>query len=53
MESHKKGIEMLSKGASSLQSAVPSGQGQNVKGGPTVSKLRALMEQVETIKAER
>jgi hypothetical protein len=44
-------METLSKGASEMQQNLPASGG--VKGSPTVSKLKALMEDVETIKAER
>ena len=35
-----------------LQSAIPASGGQAVKGSPTVTKLRALMEDIDTVKAE-
>lgn len=53
LELHKKGVEMLAKGPSNLQSVIPSGGGQNMKGSPNVTKLKGLMEDVETLKAER
>ncbi|TRY67905.1 hypothetical protein TCAL_03284 [Tigriopus californicus] len=53
LEVHKKGVEMLAKGPNNLQSVIPSGGGQNVKGSPNVVKLKGLMEDIETLKAER
>jgi hypothetical protein len=50
-ERHRASIEMLSKGLAEMQKSLPSSGG--VKGSPTVSKLKALMEDVETVKAER
>ena len=38
-------------GPSEMQKNLPSSGG--VKGSPTISKLKALMEDVETVKAER
>ncbi len=52
LDTHQRFIEILSKGGDSLQSAVPASGGQAVKGSPTVTKLKALMEDVETAKAE-
>ena len=54
LETHQKGIEILGTGPDKLATAIPSsGGGTSVQGSPTVTKLKALMEQVETIKAER
>lgn len=53
METHRKGIEILSKGGNNLESAIPSSGGQAVRGSPAVTKLKSLMEDVDTIKAER
>lgn len=52
-ETHRKGIEMLSKGSQALQLAVPAGSGANVGNSSAVTTLRSLMEEVETLKAER
>jgi programmed cell death 6-interacting protein len=48
---HRSSIEMLSKGPAEMQKNLPSSGG--VKGSPAVAKLKALMEDVETIKCER
>ncbi|PNF20765.1 Programmed cell death 6-interacting protein [Cryptotermes secundus] len=54
-ESHHRGIELLSKGPDDLLAFVPSAGpgGNNVKNSSAVHQLRKLMEDVETIKAER
>lgn len=52
-ESHKLGMELLSKSPGELQSAVPTGPGSVVGDSSAVQTLRNLMEEVETIKAER
>ncbi len=49
---HRKFIEILSKGGDNLQSSIPASGGQAVKGSPTVTKLKSLIEDVETAKAE-
>ncbi len=53
LEKHKDSIALLGQGVSSVQSTIPSAGGQSVKGSPTVTKLKELMEDVETIKVER
>lgn len=52
-EKHQRGMDLLSKAQSDLQSACPSGGGGNISGFASVKELRRLMENVETIKAER
>lgn len=52
-EMHRKYFELLSKPPGELQEAVPSGNGGNVSDSSVVTLLRQLMEEVETIKAER
>lgn len=51
-EDNAHGIDMLSKSQSELQEVIPSGSG-SVGSSPAVTKLRSLMDAVETIKAER
>lgn len=46
-------MELLSKTSSELEASVPSGSGSNVDNSSAVATLRLLMEEVETIKAER
>ncbi len=53
LQTHLNGIEMLSKGGESLSAAIPSSGTSAVKGSPTVTKLKSLVEDVETLKAER
>ncbi|XP_050298360.1 programmed cell death 6-interacting protein [Anthonomus grandis grandis] len=50
---HKPMIELLSKPASELESSLPSGNGSSLQNSSSVSTLRSLMQEVETIKAER
>lgn len=50
-DKHRASIEMLSKGPAEMQKNLPSSGG--IKGSATVTKLKNLMEEVETIKAER
>jgi len=50
-ERHRSSMETLSKGAAEMQQNLPASGG--VRGSPTVTKLKALMEDVETLKAER
>ncbi|KAL3279081.1 hypothetical protein HHI36_016595 [Cryptolaemus montrouzieri] len=52
-ESHRFGMELLSKSPSELENAVPRGSSENVSNSSAVSTLRRLMEEVETLKAER
>ncbi|XP_044731295.1 programmed cell death 6-interacting protein isoform X2 [Chrysoperla carnea] len=53
-EMHLAGMQLLSKPISEIESAVPqSAGGGNVKDSSAVTTLRRLMEEVETIKAER
>ena len=51
-EDNSHGIELLSKSPSELHQAIPAGRG-SINNGPSVTKLRSLMEAVETIKTER
>lgn len=46
-------MELLSKSPSELQAAIPQSTSNTVENSSAVIKLRELMEQVETIKAER
>ena len=48
---HRASIDMLSKGPGEMQKNLPSSGG--IKGSATITKLKNLMEEVETIKAER
>ncbi|XP_066247093.1 programmed cell death 6-interacting protein [Euwallacea similis] len=50
---HKPMIELLSKSPAELESSLPSGNGGNVQNYSAVATLRNLMEEVETVKAER
>ncbi|XP_078334645.1 programmed cell death 6-interacting protein-like isoform X3 [Crassostrea virginica] len=53
-EKHKQAIDLLSKSTGDIEKALPSGGGAHAsEGSGVVKKLRQLMEQVETIKAER
>ncbi|KDR23230.1 programmed cell death 6-interacting protein [Zootermopsis nevadensis] len=54
-ESHRRGMELLTKGPTEMLAAVPSAGpgGSNVQNSSAVHHLRKLMEDVETIKAER
>lgn len=51
-EDNSRGIELLSKSPSELHQAIPAGGG-SVSNSPAVTRLRTLMEAVETIKVER
>lgn len=53
LESHRSGMELLSKSTHELQSDIPSGPDGSVSNSDAVLTLRQLMEEVETIKAER
>ena len=52
MAVHQAGMLALSDGQASLLSALPSGQ-SGAGGGSTAARLKQLMEDVETVKAER
>ncbi|GLV31978.1 ALG-2 interacting protein X [Carabus blaptoides fortunei] len=52
-EAHRHGMELLSKSTAELQAAVPRGSGAEVSNTSAVQTLRQLMEDVETVKAER
>ncbi|XP_048781056.2 programmed cell death 6-interacting protein-like isoform X4 [Ostrea edulis] len=53
-QKHKHAIEMLSKSPADIEKSLPSGGGaQASEGSGAVQRLRKLMEEVETIKAER
>ncbi|GFG30115.1 hypothetical protein Cfor_09518 [Coptotermes formosanus] len=54
-ESHRRGMELLTKGPDEILAVLPSAGsgGSNVKNSSAVFQLRKLMEDVETIKAER
>ncbi|XP_065157108.1 programmed cell death 6-interacting protein-like, partial [Atheta coriaria] len=52
-ETHRKFMEVLSKSPEAVEAAVPSGGQSNLANSSAVSTLRGLMEEVETIKAER
>ncbi|XP_057660109.1 programmed cell death 6-interacting protein [Diorhabda carinulata] len=52
-DTHKQGMELLSNGPGAIQSALPSGNGGCVGNSSAVQILKELMEEVETIKAER
>ncbi|XP_022903763.2 programmed cell death 6-interacting protein [Onthophagus taurus] len=52
-ETNKEGIINLSKSTSELESIVPSGNGNSIGNSSAVSTLRELMQEVDTIKAER
>lgn len=52
-DKHARGMELLSKNPSELQTACPSGGGCNASNSPSVQELRRLMDSVDTIKAER
>ncbi|KAK9879303.1 hypothetical protein WA026_004156 [Henosepilachna vigintioctopunctata] len=52
-EAHRYGMELLSKSSSELENAVPRGSSDNVTDSSAVDTLRRLMEEVETLKAER
>lgn len=54
-DTHRRGMELLSKGPADMQAAVPSAGpgGNSIQNSSAVHQLRKLMEDVETIKAER
>lgn len=52
-DSHKEGMELLSGGPASLSAALPSAGATSNGNTPAVQKLKQLMEDVETLKAER
>ncbi|XP_072394726.1 programmed cell death 6-interacting protein [Diabrotica undecimpunctata] len=52
-DTHKQGMELLSNGPGAIHSALPSGTGGSVGNSSAVETLRGLMEEVDTIKAER
>ena len=53
LDTHRAGIDILGKGGDALASSIPASGAQAVQGSPAVAKLKELMEDVETIKAER
>ena len=55
LDKHRECFDILSRGPSGLQSAIPSAGGvqPGLQDNPVVGKLRVLMEAVDTIKAER
>lgn len=52
-ETHKYFMELLSAGPGSIEAALPSGTSGDVSNSSVVTGLRQLMEEVETVKAER
>ncbi|XP_049821414.1 programmed cell death 6-interacting protein isoform X2 [Aethina tumida] len=52
-ESNRNGIQILSKPPAEIEAALPHGPSGNVENSSAVVALRQLMEEVETIKAER
>lgn len=52
-EAHKEGMELLSSGPENLASSLPSAGANTNSSNPAVQKLKQLMEDVETLKAER
>ncbi|XP_046563648.1 LOW QUALITY PROTEIN: programmed cell death 6-interacting protein-like [Haliotis rubra] len=53
-DKHKEGILLLSKPLAELEASLPAGSGgSGLQTSPPVKELRSLMQQVETIKAER
>lgn len=52
-ETHRSGIDLLSKSASELEAAVPQGSSGDISNSSAVNTLKHLMEEVETIKSER
>ncbi|GAB0092426.1 programmed cell death 6-interacting protein [Sergentomyia squamirostris] len=52
-DANTNGIEILSKSPEELERSVPSSGSAGVANSPSVQKLRSLMDNVETIKAER
>ena len=55
LDKHRECFDILSRGPTGLQSAIPSAGGvePGLNNNPVVEKLRELMEAVDTIKAER
>ena len=53
LDTHRAGIDILGKGGDALASSIPASGSQAEQGSPAVAKLTELMEDVETIKAER
>lgn len=55
LDKHRECFDILSRGPTGLQSAIPSAGGvqPGLQDSPVVGKLRELMEAVDTIKAER
>ena len=55
LDKHRECFDILSRGPTGLQSAIPSAGGiqHGLQDNPVVGKLRELMEAVDTIKAER
>ncbi|XP_066953002.1 programmed cell death 6-interacting protein [Macrobrachium rosenbergii] len=52
-DAHKEGMELLSGGPTSLAAALPSAGSNNNGSNPAIQKLKQLMEDVETLQAER
>lgn len=52
-DKNKRGMELLSRDPSEMETACPSGNGSDMSNASSVDELRKLMESVETIKAER
>ncbi|XP_060527003.1 programmed cell death 6-interacting protein [Cylas formicarius] len=52
-DSHRAMIELLSKQPEEIEASIPSGGNANVQSCSAVATLRSLMEEVETVKAER
>ncbi|XP_077286277.1 programmed cell death 6-interacting protein-like protein AliX [Arctopsyche grandis] len=52
-EKHREGMELLSKSLSELEANIPTSSSGGVRDSSSVMALRKLMEDVETIKAER
>nr|ABG82044.1 ALG-2 interacting protein x [Penaeus monodon] len=52
-ESHKEGMELLSAGPENIAGALPSASSTTDGSDPAVVRLKKLMEDVETLKAER
>jgi len=51
-ENHREFIVLLAQGANNMEANLPAGSNQ-VKSGPTATKLKSLCEDIETLKAER
>lgn len=52
-DKHSRGMELLSKPQSDMENACPANSGGNISNCSSVKELRKLMENVDTIKAER